>query len=49
MVRLIHGAKADGEDFEMSPRIQAYFQDRISFNQEQAPPISGVFCLWDDG
>ena len=27
----------------MNPRIQAYFQDRISLNQEQAPPISGVF------
>ena len=35
MVRLIHGAKAEGEDFEMNPRIQVYFQDRIGLNQEQ--------------
>ena len=35
MVRLIHGSKADGKDFEMNPRIQAYFQDSIGLNQEQ--------------
>ena len=35
MVRLIHGAKSEKEDFEMNPRIQAYFQDRIGLNQEQ--------------
>ena len=35
MVRLIHGANAEKEDFEMNPRIQAYFQDRIGLNQEQ--------------
>jgi hypothetical protein len=29
----------------MNPRIQAYFQDRISFNQEQAPPSSEVFSF----
>ncbi len=37
MVKLIHGVKTDGENFEMNPRIQAYFQDRISLKQEQAP------------
>ena len=35
MVRLIHGSKADGKDFEMNPRLQVYFQDRIGLNQEQ--------------
>ena len=45
MIRLIHGAKADGNNFEMNPRMQIYFQDRIGLNQEQAPPSSGVFCL----
>jgi hypothetical protein len=35
MIRLIHGAKADGNNFEMNPRIQTYFQDRIGLNQEQ--------------
>ena len=27
----------------MNPRIQAYFQDRISLKQEQAPPVAGFF------
>ena len=35
MVRLIHGFNADVEDFEMNPRLQVYFQDRIGLNQEQ--------------
>ena len=35
MIRLIHGAKADGNNFEMNPRMQIYFQDRIGLNQEQ--------------
>ena len=42
MVRLIHGAKADGEDFEMKPRIQVYFQDRIGLNQEQVLYVMDV-------
>ena len=35
MIRLIQGAKADGNNFEMNPRMQIYFQDRIGLNQEQ--------------
>ena len=42
MFRLIHGSKADGEDFEMSPRIQAYFQDSIGLNQEQVLYVMNV-------
>ena len=42
MVRLIHGSKADGEDFEMSPRIQAYFLDSIGLNQEQVLYVMDV-------
>ena len=42
MVRLIHGSKADGKDFEMNPRIQAYFQDRIGLNQEQVMYVMDV-------
>ena len=42
MVRLIHGAKADEEDFEMNPRIQAYFLDRIGLNQEQVLYVMDV-------
>ena len=42
MVRLIHGSKADGKDFEMNPRIQAYFQDSIGLNQEQVLYVMDV-------
>ena len=35
MIRLIHGAKADGNNFEMNPRMEIYFQDRIGLNQVQ--------------
>jgi len=42
MVRLIHGSKADGEDFEMNPRLQVYFQDRIGLNQEQVLYVMDV-------
>ena len=39
MIRLIHGAKADGNNFEMNPRMQIYFQDRIGLNQEQVQHV----------
>tara|TARA_B100000315_G_scaffold216902_1_gene217146 strand:- start:2603 stop:3130 length:528 start_codon:yes stop_codon:yes gene_type:complete len=42
MVRLIHGAKADGKNFEMNPRIQVYFQDRIGLNQEQVQYVMDI-------
>ena len=42
MVRLIHGSKADGKDFEMNPRLQVYFQDRIGLNQEQVQYVYNI-------
>ena len=39
MIRLIHGAKAEGNNFEMNPRMQIYFQDRIGLNQEQVQHV----------
>ena len=42
MVRLIHGSKADGKNFEMNPRLQVYFQDRIGLNQEQVLYVMDV-------
>ena len=39
MIRLIQGAKADGNNFEMNPRMQIYFQDRIGLNQEQVQHV----------
>ena len=39
MIRLIHGAKVDGNNFEMNPRMQIYFQDRIGLNQEQVQHV----------
>ena len=42
MIRLIHGGKADGNNFEMNPRMQIYFQDRIGLNQEQVQHVMDV-------
>ena len=39
MIRLIQGAKAEGNNFEMNPRMQIYFQDRIGLNQEQVQHV----------
>ena len=39
MIRLIHGGKADGNNFEMNPRMQIYFQNRIGLNQEQVQHV----------
>ena len=42
MIRLIHGAKADGNNFEMNPRMQIYFQDRIGLNQKQVQYVMDI-------
>ena len=42
MIRLIQGVKADGNNFEMNPRMQIYFQDRIGLNQEQFQHVMDV-------
>ena len=42
MVRLIHGSKADGKDFEMNTELQVYFQDTIGLNQEQVLYVMDV-------
>ena len=42
MIRLIQGAKADGNNYEMNPRMQIYFQDRIGLNQEQVQHVMDV-------
>jgi hypothetical protein len=42
MIRLIQGAKAEGNNFEMNPRMQIYFQDRIGLNQEQVQHVMDV-------
>ena len=39
MIRLIHGAKADGNNFEMNPRMKIYFERRIGLNQEQVQHV----------
>ena len=39
MIRLIQVAKADGNNSEMNPRMQIYFQDRIGLNQEQVEHV----------
>ena len=42
MLRVIHATKAEGSNFEMNPRIQAYFQDRLGLTQDQVQYVKDV-------
>ncbi len=35
LLRLVHAAKMDKENFEMNPRIEAYFKDRLELTDSQ--------------
>ena len=39
---MIHATKAEGSNFEMNPRIQAYFQDRLGLTQDQVQYVKDV-------
>ena len=41
MLRLVHAAKIDGEDFKMNPRIEIYFKDRLSLTDSQTDYVMG--------
>ena len=42
MLRLIKGAKVDGKNFEMNPRMKIYFERRIGLNQEQIQNVMDI-------
>ena len=42
MLRVIHAAKSEGDNFEMNPRIQSYFQDRIGLTQDQTQYVKDI-------
>ena len=42
MLRVIHAAKSEGDNFEMNPRVQAYFQDRIGLTQDQTQYVKDI-------
>ena len=42
MLRVILAAKAEGDNFEMNPRVQAYFQDRIGLPQDQTQYVKDI-------
>ena len=42
MIRLIKGAKVDGNNFEMNPRMKIYFERRIGLNQEQIQNVMDI-------
>ena len=42
MLRVIYVAKSEGDNFELSPRIQAYFQDRIGLDKDQIQYIKDI-------
>ena len=35
MLRLVHAARIDGDKFEMNPRIETYFKDRLELTNFQ--------------
>ena len=35
MLRLVHAARTDGDKFEMNPRIETYFKDRLELTNFQ--------------
>ena len=42
MLRVIHAAKSEGDNFEMNPRVQAYYQDRIGITQDQTQYVKDI-------
>ena len=42
MLRVIHAAKAEGDNFELNPRVQSYFQDRIGLTQDQTQYVKDI-------
>ena len=42
MLRIIHPAKAEGYNFEMNPRLQSYFQDRIGLTKDQTQYVKDI-------
>ena len=41
MLRLVHAAKTDGENFKMNPRIEVYFKDRLGLTDLQTEYVMG--------
>ena len=41
MLRLVHAAKTDGENFKMNPRIEIYFKDRLGLTDAQTEYVMG--------
>ena len=42
MLRLVHAARTDGDSFEMNPRIEAYFKDRLELTHFQIDYLMDV-------
>ena len=42
MIRLIKGAKVDGENFDMNQRMKIYFERRIGLNQKQIQNVMDI-------
>ena len=41
MLRLVHAAKIDGENFKMTPRIEVYIKDRLGLTDLQTEYVMG--------
>jgi len=42
MIRLIHVARADGNNYEMNPRMKTYFEDRVGLDPKQVQYVMAL-------
>lgn len=42
MLRVVYEMKSEGEEFELDPRLQDYFQNRIGLTDEQIELVQGI-------
>lgn len=42
MLRLVHAAKTDGDNFKLNPRIDSYFKDRLGLTNSQTDHLMTI-------
>ena len=42
MLRLVHAAKTDGDNFKLNPRIESYFKDRLGLTNSQTDHLMTI-------
>ena len=42
MLRLVHAAKTDGDNFKLNPRIESYYKDRLGLTNSQTDHLMTI-------